>query len=170
VLNTISAQEKSENKNIISTDIARYTQLIGKQNMLFDIFYYRVSKSEKNIYRTALKYYQSSDIDKVTDIKLSVGLAHIFKKQNQWEFTFGTDAIAGYEQDNTGKRYTRKGGAQLFFGARYRRNDNFSFAVEPAFRMMYNDYTNMGLAENQKKQWFELDFNNLGMILVSFHF
>jgi hypothetical protein len=128
--------------------------------------YYRYRVTGRWALRTGLGGAYSSRGSGRLEVRLRAGADYAFRRQGNWAFYVGLDAIAGHERRDDGARRRTSIGAAPLLGAAYHIGRFFSISTEPRLRITRERSRGAGPAE----QWTEGEFRGVGQVRLNLRF
>jgi hypothetical protein len=146
-----------------------FIPLFRTQSSNFDLnYYFQVKKN--HALRTGLNYEQVKDEDGKLTLGYRLGYHYVFKSIEKFHFYTGLDFNHNYQIHKSDNRSNNNIGASVFLGIKYQPKPYLSISTEPGFYWFNATSRDPSNFSKKYKNWNELKINNLGQLLISFHF
>jgi hypothetical protein len=156
-------------KHQFGINMGEFVPLFKTQTGNFDLNYY-YHLNEKHHLRSGFSYKNVIDETGEVDFSARLGFGKRIRQFEKLQLYAASDVSWLYSKNYIDERYFYKVGLSLMMGIRYHFSKNISVSSEPGF-FWYSGYSKRPNSfGSPSSTWQEHSIDNIGQLLISFHF
>lgn len=133
--------------------------------------YYRLRVAPRTTLRSGVNYRMNTSGKGMLELNIKAGADREFRRSGNWRFYSGFDLDGGIEELASSTRKNYRAGLTPFLGILYYIDNHFSISTEPGLMMGVLWYKNEDTFNpDNSETWVEMNFSNVGQIIISLHF